>query len=352
DLPAAAGTVAQPTAKERGYLASAVADGQRPQAREFSTGAALDSDCLLRGENGALLHKHCGRPAWPAELQLPSRIRQRAVDLPEVSCLLERALRPAPRDICAPPRSDNLPWFDDSDGALPSGELFLDGSAFEGEFTRCTSVGWAAVAPMAFMDINGGDLSALPAVLRHAAPPFTAVVDSKFVVLGFTQDGRERTRSNVYAWSHLRREVRRILDDLGGLGEGGLSARWVKAHCSCKRVREGVVSYRDWYGNTLADEAAKSAAAHARLSLADRLKLMQSERMVEGVAMWLSAVGAAVVGDDTTHRKGKANRPALRPAEAPPRAPALACQLRGAKSKRWCAACRWLERKSECPGSI
>ena len=231
---------------------------------------ALDSDCLLCGEYGTLLHRHCDCPGWPAELQLRSRIRalrQRAADLPGVKCLLERALWPAPRGICLPPMSDNLCWFGDSDGTLPSGELFLDGSAFEGEFTRYTSVGWAVVALMAncevfragvsgmmveaFMDINGGELSALLAVLRYAVPPVTAVVDSKFVFLGLTQDGRERTCSYVYAWSHLWREVRRLLDEFGGLGESGLSVRWVKAHCSRKQVRDGVVSYRDWYGNKL-----------------------------------------------------------------------------------------------------
>ncbi|CAK0804089.1 unnamed protein product [Prorocentrum cordatum] len=203
-----------------------------------------------------------------------------------------------------------------------------------------------------FMDINGGELSALLATLRYAVPPVTAVVDSKFVFLGLTVDGRERTCSYVYAWSHLWREVWRLVDEFGGLCAGGLTIRWVKAHCTRRQILDGVVSYRDWYGNRLADQAAKSAAAHARLPHASRLKLLQSEKMVEGVAMWLSAVGSAVGGADTTHRKGKANRPAPRAVAAAPAAPPLQCQLRGPAGKRWCAVCRWVERKSACPGSI
>ena len=68
--------------------------------------------------------------------------------------------------------------------------------------------------------------------------------------------------------------------------------------------------------------------------------------------MWLSAVGVAVGGGDTTHRTAKPNKPAPKAALAAPQAPKLVCQLRGEPGKRWCSVCRWAERRSECPGTI
>ena len=41
----------------------------------------------------------------------------------------------------------------------------------------------------------------------------------------------------------------------GGLVRGGLTIRWVKTHCTRRQILDGVVSYRDWYGNKLPDQA-------------------------------------------------------------------------------------------------
>ncbi len=64
--------------------------------------------------------------------------------------------------------------------------------------------------------------------------------------------------------------------------------------------------------------------------------------------MWLSAVGAAVSGTDTGHTATKAHRPA----PCPRQALHLSHDWRGRPGARWCVVCRWLERKSPCPGSI
>ena len=76
-----------------------------------------------------------------------------------------------------------------------------------------------------------------------------------------------------------------------------------------------------------------------------------SVKLVEGVGMWVSAVGSAIDGQDTTHRVAKPQRPAPRALAAQP-AVRLSCDWRGQPGKRWCSRCRWIERTSECPGSI
>ncbi|CAK0820200.1 unnamed protein product [Prorocentrum cordatum] len=90
-------------------------------------------------------------------------------------------------------------------------------------------------------------------------------------------------------------------------------------------------------GDFEGDTAAKSAAEHARIAAADRLRLRAASSVVKGVAMWISAVGAALDGA------------AVLKQAAPPR---LQCDLRGPAGARLCARCRWMERASDCLGSI
>ena len=75
-------------------------------------------------------------------------------------------------------------------------------------------------------------------------------------------------------------------------------------------VDQGRITYRDWLGNCYADRAAKSAAEARRIPQADRRRLVMADKLVEGVGMWVSAVGGVMDGRDTTHRVAKANRPA------------------------------------------
>jgi ribonuclease HI len=302
-------------------------------------------------------------------LQCPANVTavfQRAGDLPEARCLLERALWPAPQGIRPPMQSDEVGWSGEHDGVIPSGDVYLDGSAYESTHQRCASVGWAAVALKegcndmamaingtmvgAHVDVNGGELTALIMLLKHSAAPVTAVVDSKFVYDGLTREGPERTTKHNYAWAHLWREVWRLLDDYGGLCESGLTVRWVKAHCTEAMVARGVISRRDFVGNKIADEAAKAAAGRCRIPIEDRSLLLRADLMVEGVGQWVSTVGALVEGKDTVHHKGRARRPAATQRDAV--GVKLAHVWRGAPGSRWCEVCRWTEHKSECPGSV
>eukprot|EP00959_Pyramimonas_sp_CCMP1952_P471270 9498127-Pyramimonas_sp.AAC.2 len=116
-------------------------------------------------------------------------------------------------------------------------------------------------------------------------------------------------------------------------------------------MRSSGLDYRDWLGNEYADRAAKSAAASARIKVEDRKVLKQVHECVEGVAMWVAAVGSSMGGEDTTHRKAKPNRPAPK-AEKRMVAARLECDLRGPPGHQWCTRCRWSRRQSECPGDI
>ena len=67
--------------------------------------------------------------------------------------------------------------------------------------------------------------------------------------------------------------------------------------------------------------------------------------------MWVSAVGGALDGKDTTHRVAKANRPGPKAVARDP-VLELTCDWSGPPGRRWCRQCRWVERSGECPGSI
>jgi hypothetical protein len=355
--------------EEKGYLASVITGGQWPQARKYECGMVTEDSCLLCGERGTLLHRHCACPSWRATLRCPDNVKavyQRADDLPEARVLMERVLWPAPQGIRPPLQSDVVTWHGEHDGIIPSGDVYLDGSAYESTHQRYASVGWAAVVLKddcnvmamavngimegALVDVNGGELTALIMVLKHSVAPITAVVDSKFVYDGLMHVGREGTTRHNYAWAHLWREVWRLIDDFGGLSEMGLTVRWVKAHCTEAMVARGVISRRDYVGNALADSAAKSAAGRNRLSIADRSRLLKAHLMVEGVGQWVSTVGALVEGKDTVHCKGRARRHADEKRAAV--GVKMAHVWRGEQGNRWCEVCRWAEHRSECPGSI
>jgi hypothetical protein len=171
-----------------------------------------------------------------------------------------------------------------------------------------------------------------------------------FVCDGLMREGPASTTRHNYAWAHLWREVWRLIDDFGGLCESGLTARWVKAHCTEAMVAQGVISRRDFEGNKIADEAAKMAAGSRRIAIEDRSLLLRANLMVEGVGQWVSTVGALVEGKDTVHHKGRARRPVAAQRDAG--GVKLAHVWRGAPGSRWCVVCRWTEHKSECPGSV
>ncbi|CAK0874919.1 unnamed protein product [Prorocentrum cordatum] len=357
--------------KECGYLASVIVDGQWPQRRKYLNGYAAGDKCLLCGDVGTLLHRHTCCSGWPPELRLPSKIRELASKavLEEVECMLERVLWPAPRGIIKPPRPPGISWLgQDVGGVLPPGDVYLDGSAYGSDFQQCTSVGWAAVVLQEgadafrtgisgmlcepFADINGGELAALSGTLRHAVPPVRAIVDSNFVFKGVMEHGPLNTTRWGHAWAHLWRELWRLVEHFGGIGPQGLTLKRVPAHVPSRRVvDDGIITARDWIGNRIADQAAKRAAERARVAPEARQRLQSARELVEGVAMWVSAVGAAVGGDDTAHRAAKPNKAAPR-AALQPAAARLGCDLRGPPGARWCSRCRWLERASECPGSI
>ncbi|CAK0884879.1 unnamed protein product, partial [Prorocentrum cordatum] len=333
------------TPKGRGHLASVVANGQWSQSRQFEQGMAVDDSCLLCGEVGTLRHRHCGCAGWPPELRLPHKANMllEKADMLEVKCLLERVLWPALA------------------GIVKLGELILDGSQLEGDYERYASVAWAVIALERDADvflggasgmlcephvgINDGELMALIRVLRIAMPPVTVVVDSGFVCRDLLELGPRRTTAHGAACAHLWRAVWRPLGEFGGPGCDG------PAHQSERAIDHGKITCRDWLGSRYADSAAKSAPTAGRIQHDDRQRLAMADKLVEGIGTWVSAVGSATDGRDTTHCAAKPNRPAPKAVAAQPAA-RLSCDFRGRPGKRWCSRCRWVGCTSECPGSI
>ncbi|CAK0895180.1 unnamed protein product [Prorocentrum cordatum] len=149
--------------------------------------------------------------------------------------------------------------------------IIVDGQWSQSRKFECGMASRVRCEPL--VDINGGELSALLAVLRFALPPVTAVVDSNLLYFGLAQLGEERTTSHGYAWTHFWKKVWRPLGEFGGLCAEGLTV-------------------------------GRSAAAHGRLGSRDRQRLLHSQKTAEGVAMWLAAVGSALGGLGATHRHG------------------------------------------------
>ena len=357
------------TASEKGYLTSLITNGQWPQARKADTGMVASDDCLLCGARGTLLHRHCDCDAWQEVLTAPravAALRARA-DLQEVTMLLERCLWPAQVGLGRPTPSSHICWRGQHEGFVPPGEAYLDGSAFEVQYDGYAAVGWSLVVLRPdgdeylmsvsgqlcepYVDINGGELMAFIMLLRFGMAPVVAVVDSKYVYNGVMRSGRAVTTRYCHTWAHLWRVAWDLIDDLGGVGDGGVRVRWVRAHQTQRQVRDGTIAYRDWLGNKYADEAARSAAEAGRIAADDRAKLRAERALVDGVAMWCSAVGSWIHGRDTCHRRAKPQRAVE--GRAAKQVPAVStCTLRGPSGKQWCMHCRWRGRQGVCPGSI
>eukprot|EP00959_Pyramimonas_sp_CCMP1952_P339146 7102734-Pyramimonas_sp.AAC.1 len=123
------------------------------------------------------------------------------------------------------------------------------------------------------VDIDGWELMAIIMLMRLGMSPIVAVVDPKYVHNGVTKAGRASTTCCCHTWAHLWHVAWDLIDDLGGVGEAGLRALWVRAHQAQRQVRDGTITYRDLPGNKYADVAARSAAEAGRTVAADRAKL-------------------------------------------------------------------------------
>ncbi|CAK0796651.1 unnamed protein product, partial [Prorocentrum cordatum] len=282
-------------------------------------------------------------------------------DLPEVKRLLGRALWPAPKRIAKPSKVPDVCWLGGCERHFPSGELFHDGSQFEGDYEQCASEADAFLRGASEMlrephvDINGREIMALIMVLTFAVPPVTVIVDSGFASSWLTELGPRRTTAHGAARAHQWREVWRLLDERGGLNEDGLSVRKVPAHESRRTVVvvvDGKITYKEWFGNHCADRAARSAAEAGRIAPAGRRRPAMADKLVESAGMWVGAVGGVMEGRGTTHRVAEANCPTPEAVAAVGPVAKLVCDWRGSEGKRRCSRCRWMERASECPGSI
>eukprot|EP00959_Pyramimonas_sp_CCMP1952_P024354 510982-Pyramimonas_sp.AAC.1 len=152
-----------------------------------------------------------------------------------------------------------------------TGDVFLDGSIFEGDMGPWASGGWAVVAlsrgartlrevsalmcgPLfsEFPTINEAELTALLERLKHACPPLVLHTDSKYVFDGVLSRGRVHTAHVLDTHCFLWCEVWARLEDWGFDGSELCEAvRFVKvpAHPSRADVLAGRATTRDKLGN-------------------------------------------------------------------------------------------------------
>ena len=112
-----------------------------------------------------------------------------------------------------------------------SGDIFLDGSVFEGDWPHLSAAGWAVVALYPFarqpcciacgpliehlLTINEAELTALCFALRHALPGSRFHTDSGYVWKGLYKRGQVDCSLPLSLHAFLWREVWRLILDRG-----------------------------------------------------------------------------------------------------------------------------------------
>ncbi|CAK0841615.1 unnamed protein product, partial [Prorocentrum cordatum] len=206
-----------------------------------------------------------------------------------------------------------------------TGDIYPDGLVFEAEYPSLASAGWGCVAlhpdclqVVSFCScpvldplqcISAAELIAVIHVLRFAVPPVRMFSDSAFVVDGFHERGRVATTACVAAHVHLWREFWRSVDDWGG----GFELSKVKGHAAVGDIQHGRATARHRLGNLMADRAAKSAAAFARVPRQSRAQLQARSKVVKTWGDWIGRLsdGLEDCGHPKRHNRGKPRLPRL-----------------------------------------
>ena len=338
--------------ERRAYVRSCVVGGQWPMHRQWSAGYDVQPFCRVCRDvrevevMGTLLHRHTACECCEEETtgreppSILSGLSAAAVSSPLALLLVERCLVPRP-ELQKPVVTDVPPefWFLGQPEDL-SGDIFIDGSLFEGDWPDLASGGWGAVAlapytldrrrartPTAIVcgplfailpTINEAELLAFCFVLRHAMPGSRIHTDSDYVWRGVNVRGRIVCCHVMSSHSVLWCEVWRLLDDRG---EDDLFAFVVKtkAHPRPMDFMEGRTTPRLNAGNVLADRFARWAAQAGRLPEAQRDLL---NRRVQVLKIWIKWIGCVGEGDDTFHpsqvKRGRPPQPILQLVQDPP----------------------------------
>ncbi|CAK0828202.1 unnamed protein product, partial [Prorocentrum cordatum] len=280
---------------------------------------------LTAPQRGTLLHRHCscvrldsleGSPAFRVNAA-------RAAQSPLALVFAGRCLVPFPA-LVRPPPGRPVRWGLGGTGRC-TGDVYPDGSVFEAEYPRLASAGWGCVAPhpdclqvVSFCSgpvldrlqcISAAELIAVMHVLRFAAPPVRMCSDSAFVVDGFHERGRVTATACVAAHAHLWREFWRLVGDWGD----GFELSKVKGHAALGDIQHGRATARHKFGNMMADRAAKSAAAFARVPRQRRAQLQARSKVVKTWGDWIGRLsdGLEDCGHPKRHNRGKPRLPRL-----------------------------------------
>ncbi len=322
--------------REKRILHVVAAGGFWPEERRWQAGLRKSPLCeacgLLPGTHPHRLHE-CDAYEADRALGIAAGVYQR---------LPAEALRPglAPLVCMALPplpigwEKEDITIVEGNIDMCIGGPLYGDGSGFHQSDHLCRTSTWSLVRldPSAPMDgrrcqrvtgsvggwdqtVPRGELSALIAFLRCSSAGAYFVGDCRYVIEGARGGVSPTLMSSLAADPDLWRIVDRLIKDHGSPPH----LVKVKAHRSLTRASgEGEASVQDWFGNSLADEAAKSLGKRRLLS-DDRPRLMEescelSVRVIAAVARgaamavarWPDAVPLSTrTARDHRHRKSQ-----------------------------------------------
>jgi len=295
------GTRAKPTCKVlemwspkcRGYLRSAMSNGQWTQARLFSVRQSWtdDSRCqLCLNATGTLLHRQvcpaiCPHEGWQPPPTQCSKIIATVMSQARRELLATRGLFALRLSVPRPPPGDTFHWIlcPPEDGRAQEATWFIDGSLFDEakRFARRTGfsvvvvsnsgslLGFGAgVPPHWIVDAAGAELWAFQVVAMLNTVLPQVVTDCKGIV-DTLQSSPESACGHKRALARTWAMIAQLLDH--EFFEAAAKVRWMPSHTSLRalgqtRDSQGqLVTTIMWRANRLADALAKNAASHDRL---------------------------------------------------------------------------------------
>ncbi len=220
---------------------------------------------------------------------------------------------------------------------IPCGcHVFTDRSLLDGRLPKgCQSLGWAFVViskdgdfiasaygvPPKWVDtIQGAELWAVRMALLHAVFPERLYTDCDSVRAGVAK-GPAWARSSKRRYARVWTALSLQLEDVGDI------VHWMPAHTSASAVGQKVcsdgtpMSEDMWCSNQIADQLAKDAAEAVRLSASQRWWLLDRERQLTELVIFLGRLthvaGSCVMADRSTRRDSTAVKSFRRAVKVP-----------------------------------
>lgn len=293
---------------EKASLLANVTMAAPSQSVLHSMGRAESDLCQVCGEGrGTYYHRHFGCPRKSEFLRqygLPRVVGSLVSTEPRTDykdAAISLGLVPDPRSRVQPAaRAMQWVWGVFPEGGLLSGEVYLDGSAYEGNDSALARAGWGAVqlgrqysivaeiygtVEHELQEPGVGELLAVANALRVCLGPVVLLTDYQGLVDGFRL-GPEATTGSGCKYADAWAKLWHAVEDYGA---SLVQVRKVPAHLSLAAFERKWpdLPLRFWYGNRAVDQAAKKGAALHRTSEEERRAVAASSEFVDVIGKYI-----------------------------------------------------------------